>query len=268
MGLDKIVLEETKLKGLSKVMVTSDWHVPFVDEKAFKAHLAYVKRYKPNQYIIAGDIIDFYSLSTFDKNPERRDNVQEEIDGVNEYLDMLQQVLPKKCKVHYLEGNHETRLQKHLWRNPELSSLRDLRVEKQFELRKRKISFTPATHDYWKTDNGHKKVGDVIIMHGDNRLNGATCSKYSGYSANNTIRTMMNSVVQGHGHRLAMVYQKTPNGYLKGMEAGCLCQLSGTANWQQGFVTFDIYRGKSINHRTHQIDNGVLIVDGIKYVGK
>jgi len=268
LGLENIVNKGMKMKGIVKVVVSSDWHIPYEDKKAFNVHLAYVKNYKPNRYVIAGDMMDFYTLSKFDKSPERSTSFQDEIDQTNLYLNRLKKVLPKSCKIDYLKGNHEARLQKWLWSNPELNDIRALDLNNLLKLKERGIKYTDVSADYWKDDSGHIKIADTLLMHGDNRLNGSTCSKYSGYSASNTMRTMMTSVIHGHGHRLAQVYMKTPAGYLKGTETGCLCKLSGTANWQQGFVTFEAYRGKTFNHRTHHINNGVLIADGKKYTSK
>lgn len=265
MKLEKIVIKEMKVKGLQRVMVSSDWHVPYVNDNAFKLHLQYAKNYKPHKYVLNGDLIDFYTLSVFDKNPENRTSVQDELDMASKYLIDLKRALPKSTKIYYLEGNHETRLQKWLWKNKEVSSLRSMKLENQLSLKEKGIKLVSASHDYWKTDNGHLKIGDVLIMHGDNRINGASSSKYSGYSAKNTMQTMMSSVAIGHGHRLASINQRTPNGFLYGLETGCLCQLSGTANWQNGFATFEVNKGKSVNHRTYHINNNQLIVDSKKY---
>ena len=260
MGIEKIVQGEI-VKKMKNVMITSDWHVPFIDDKAFDCHLEYVKKYKPDVYIINGDMLDFYSLSKFDKNPERKDDVQAELDKGNEYLNRLVRVLPKRCDKYYLKGNHETRLQKYLWQDGgAMDSLRALKLENLLYLRDKGIRLVDASHDYWKDDSGHLKIGDVLVAHGDNRLNGFSLSKYSGYSAKNTMLSMMSSIAMGHGHRLAVIYHTTPNGILKGLETGSLCQQSGTSNWQQGFATFQVYRGKSYNHRVHHIQDGKLVI--------
>ena len=51
------------------------------------------------------------------------------------------------------------------------------------------------------------------------------------------------------------------------MEAGCLCQKIPTANWQQGFITFELYKKKMINPRLHYIFDGMLLEDGKIYKG-
>ena len=253
------------MKGIKKVMITSDYHIPYMDGKAYSAMKSYAKAYKPNHFVINGDFLDFYSVSKFDRSPERKESVQIEVDQGNRILDDIVDMLPKGCKMYYLEGNHETRLKNYLWRNPELYGMDALKIENLLQLKRRGIKFIGSDPDYWKNDNGHLEMGDMLIMHGDNRLNGASTSKYAGYSSKNTVVTMMSSIAMGHVHRLALNYLRTPKGNLVGMEVGMLAQHTGTANWAQGFGTFELYRGKSQNHRIHQINNGKLYVDGTLY---
>jgi hypothetical protein len=53
-----------------------------------------------------------------------------------------------------------------------------------------------------------------------------------------------------------------PNGSIVGIEGGCLCDIPGTANWQKGFVTFETYRGKTVNFELHPIKDGRTIFRG------
>ena len=237
-----------------KVMVTSDYHIPYLDEKAYETMIAFAKKYKPDHFVINGDLIDFYGLSTFDKNPDRKYTVVEEITKTRQVLKNLTKRLPKKTKIYFLEGNHEARLQRYLWRNPELEGLPDLKLENLLRFKDYKINFIGVDNDYWKKDTGHLQLGNMLIMHGDSRLNGASTSKYSGYSAKNTMMNMQTNVTIGHCHRLAKIYHTTPYGDLVGMECGSLCNYTGTANWQQGFVTFELKNGKIVDATAHHIN--------------
>lgn len=260
MGLEKIV-NGAKMKGMKKCIISSDWHIPYIDDKAFDCHLKYVKKNKPDIYVVNGDMLDFYSLSKFDKDPIRKEQVQDELDLGEKYLKRLNKVLPRSCDKYYLKGNHESRLQKYLWQDGgALSGVRALELDRLLKLDKKGFKFIDASHDYWKVDSGHLKMGDMLIAHGDSRLNGFSLSKYSGYSAKNSMMAMMSSIAMGHGHRLAVIYHTTPNGILKGIETGSLCMQSGTSNWQQGFASFNLYRGKTYNHRVHHIEKGKLVV--------
>jgi len=256
MGLEKLV------EKLTRNMVVSDIHIPYQDHKAVDLSLQYAKKYKPDNLVINGDLLDFYSLSFFDKNPARKTSIQEECDEGFKLLKQYRQAVGNKCKIYLTEGNHEARLQKYLFKNPELESLRALRLPELLRLKELNIQYRGVSFDYWKdskTEVGMVELGDTIVAHGDNRLNGFSASKYAGYSAKNS---MMNgaqkSVVMGHVHRLAIVHHSTPFGTLTGVEEGCLCMPTGTANWQQGFLTFETHKGKNVNYRLHSIKEGKM----------
>jgi len=260
MGLEHMV------EDMKKRMIISDLHGEFMDKDVFELTKAYMKDYKPDTLVINGDMLDFYSLSTFDKNPERKYDLQSELTTGREILRDLRKTVGPKCKMVYIEGNHENRLQKYLWRNPELFNLPDLKLDKLLRLSKYNVEFVAVDNDYWRNTNGHYKIGDAIITHGDNRTNGTSVSGYAGYSAKNSMLKMQTSIVLGHVHRLALVKHTTPYGTLTGVEAGCLCQKSGTANWQQGFATFETDDdNKNYNYRIHHIEDNKLRVDGTTY---
>ena len=173
-----------------------------------------------------------------------------------------------KAKIYYTIANHEIRIQKYLWKNPELISMRALNLEHALDLKKNKIEFISNTPDYWKKTSGHLKLSDFVVLHGDNRLDGASTSKYSCYSVKNTVNTMQCNIIMGHVHRLGLYYQRSPYNTMIGIEDGCMCQLTGTSNWMQGFVTFESDKGKSVNHKLYHINDGILIVDGKKYTSR
>lgn len=261
MNLESIV-EENKMK-YEKVLVTSDYHIPYMDIKAYSIMKQYAKDYKPNHFVINGDFVDFYNLSVFEKNPERKSSLKSELETAKNILEDLRKTLGNKCKIYFVEGNHENRLQRFLWSNPEVAELDELKLNNLLDFDKYKINYIPVDRDYWSKDTGHLILGNTLITHGDNRLNGASTSKYSGYSVKNTIlgATQMNTIM-GHIHRLSHFYHSTPYGNLQGLEAGMLCEYTGTANWQQGFITFELIgkrnQKKGINYQTHFIDKGIL----------
>lgn len=256
MGLEEMIAKINK--DYEKVAFVSDIHVPFQDNDALELTKAYLRDYRPDKLVLNGDLLDFYTLSTFDKNPERKVSVQEELDEGSRIIKDLRNAVGKQCDIYMTEGNHENRLQRYLWNNPELEGLRDLKLDKLLHLKEHGVKYVNANMDYWKKDTGHLKIGDVVVMHGDNRLNGGSCSAKSGYSAHNTMVNMQSSVIMGHVHRLGIVYKTNPYGTTFGIEQGSLCQPTGTANWQQGFATFELEKGKAVNPRIYPIKDGKL----------
>ena len=56
---------EDMVKEIQKNMVISDIHIPFQDEDAVAVMQTFAKDYKPDNLYINGDMLDFYSLSSF-----------------------------------------------------------------------------------------------------------------------------------------------------------------------------------------------------------
>jgi hypothetical protein len=206
-------------------------------------------------------LVDFYPLSDFDKDPNRKADIQQELDMARAILKKYRDAAPK-AKMYLTYGNHEARLQRYLWKNPELECLRDLKLPVQLGLKELDIKFVGGTMDYWKTTTGHLKIGDAHVMHGDQRINGARGGARAGYAAMNTLLNMQTSVVMNHVHRLGMGYHNSPYAQLVAVEAGCMCQVPPGANWQQGFVTFETVKGKNENYHLHHIKKGTLSANG------
>jgi metallophosphoesterase superfamily enzyme len=162
-------------------------------------------------------------------------------------------IVGPRTEMYFIEGNHENRLQRYLSRNPELADMPELKIKSLLKLDDYKVKHVRVDGDYWAEDTGHLKLGDTVVLHGDSRLNGASTSRNSGYSATNTMKTMGTSVVMGHVHRLATVYNRSAHKNYVGIEGGCLCKIPGNANWQQGFTTFELEKGKGKNFKTHYI---------------
>lgn len=254
-NLETILGEEV---SMNKVLVFGDKHIPFDDKKAYNVMIQYAKnKYKPDIIVLLGDILDFYSLSKFDKNPNRVGNIQEDLNSINDMLYQLRKDFPKS-KIYLEEGNHEARLKKYLWRHAELLQLDALKLESLLELKKNDIKYIGSDPDYWSMDAGHLKLGDVIIMHGDNRINGAKGGKYA---SQNTMLSVNHKVVMGHTHRLNVSYYDNKYVNLFAINTGCMCMLLSMSDWQVGFATFELDNGKGINPRVHQIFNGTLYID-------
>jgi UDP-2,3-diacylglucosamine pyrophosphatase LpxH len=209
-----------------KCLLIPDIHAPFQDELALSALLDFSKWFKPDKIFILGDLVDFYAISRFTKDPERALKLQDEIDIAYEILKQIRNINPN-TPIVLIRGNHEYRLQKYLWSEAkELSSLRDLSVENLLNLKSLDIK-------YEKT--GRLIHRGVIIKHGD------VVRKFSGYSAKGEFEKSGMSGVSGHTHRAAVYYQNNASGNYVWTECGCLCKLDAEylegeiPNWVQGW---------------------------------
>ena len=270
MSLENIVKQETNKMGriskenYSRVMVTSDYHIPFHDEESINVMLDYANDYKPDKFYINGDFLDFYSISTFDKNPERKENLQTEIYKGREVLANIRDSVKKSTEIIFLKGNHEDRLQRFLYKNPGLYGLDVLSMDSLLDFKKYGVKLIGSDIDYWAKHKGTTDEGDMVIGHGGT-TQGFKYSQYSGYGEKNTVQKIHSNVCMGHSHRLAKHYQTDYQGnVLVGLNSGCLCMNPGYA-WQKGFVTFEKIGDKTTNHKVINIESGKLFQNGKIY---
>jgi len=209
---------------MMKWFLTGDWHVPYHDNRALTAMLQALYEEKPTHIGLMGDLIDFYSLSHYLRNPSRIHRLQEDIDRLVLILHIVRNYAPQ-AKIYYLIGNHEDRLRRFLWRTPELVSLRALSLPILLNLEREKIELVPEPALFVSSQ--------FVITHG-------TCvRKRSGYTAHAEIERFGLSGASGHTHRLAFITKRYPKQLLRWIETGCLCQLSSEycpyPDWQHGY---------------------------------
>lgn len=87
-----------------RVGVISDVHLPYHSPIAVEAAINHIKKRKPNVILINGDLMDFYALSRYQKDPSKVD-FNAEIESGVEFLAWLRHTFPK-CRIVYKYGNH------------------------------------------------------------------------------------------------------------------------------------------------------------------
>ena len=111
---------ETKINN-GLVVIGSDIHIPFQDDKAVACFVRYCKEKQPETIVLNGDVLDMFMLSKFTKGEGR--NPLEEITMCRGLLEMIRKACPTS-EIYYVIGNHENRLEKYvLSKAPELASL-------------------------------------------------------------------------------------------------------------------------------------------------
>ena len=216
-----------------KIVVPSDFHVPFHDRQALSAFISFCKYFKPDKIFLNGDIIDFYAISRFTKDPGRALELQQEIDEAVGVLKMIRKANPK-AEIHYIKGNHEARLQRYLWSEAkELAGLKILTVEHFLQLKSLNIIYH---------EQGRCKYSGITIKHG------SVVRKYSGYTAKAEVEKNGVSGISGHcfDEKTEIL---TKRGWVKGFNLKCN-DLVGTMNKQSRefewnninkFYSFDNY---------------------------
>lgn len=208
---------------MHKFVVLSDIHFPYQDNKALNAALGFMEYNEVDEIILNGDILDFYDVSSFDKDPERINSLQQELYLADKFFKKLRALKPN-AKIIFIKGNHEYRLERYLKKHPELYSLEALKLPNLLGLSKYDIGYIDK----------HYKLGSLKITHG------SIVRKFSSYSAHAELDKNDCSGISGHVHRLGVCYRQTPTRYLAWFESGCLCDINpeyvDSPDWHQGFL--------------------------------
>ena len=109
-----------------KVAVIADTHCPYHDPRAIELACLLIQEFKPDELVHLADGQDFYSVSSFDRDPERVIRLQDELDqgyGVNA---QLASAAPDTQRYYLESGNHELRWIKYLHKHPEINGMRAL----------------------------------------------------------------------------------------------------------------------------------------------
>lgn len=234
---------EIELKG-GNVLIASDFHVPFQDNKAVAAFKNIVEIEQPDIVVIAGDLVDMYMLSRFTKGEGR--NPMEEI---HEARDILREIRESfRGDMYYVIGNHEQRLEKNiLTKAPEMASLLP-DIFTLFKLEELQI----------------KGCGSITINNNFFIKHGNLLGNKSGLSAIKEMENSYMSGASGHTHRLSKYIARKSGRKFIWMETGCLCSMQPeymlNPNWQQGYasIVFGL-DGKVKTSQVHEIEDGKVI---------
>lgn len=216
----------------------SDCHIPFHDRHVVDRWLQHANTLKPDAIDIIGDTIDAYPLSRFDKNPERRATLQDELDQCSVLLDGIRAAVHKGTEIHYTEGNHEQRLRRLLWgKCSEFAGIRNLTMPELLQLPKRGV--------VWHSiDEPYQLPGSTTwVTHGD------IVRKHSGATARAKSDRIESSVICGHSHRMGWCPTTSWTGCRDAWEVGHVCDprkleyVSGPPQWQQGWAVVYVGNG-------------------------
>lgn len=223
--------EDTEL-----VAFLSDIHAPFHDKEAVESALNFIKEEQPHTVVLNGDIQDFYRLSRFDKDPERPETLQDEIDIGNGIRRKIRSAAPNAV-IHETEGNHEARLTAYIRANQDkLGDILDLAGIRE-ALRPEKLFYDELTGIKRHGSEGFFLRENFRVKHGE------FARQDAGMSAKAQMLRGFTSGITGHTHRLARFPFRADGGRLfEWFEGGCLCKLDaeyirgGFPNWEQGFA--------------------------------
>lgn len=235
-----------------RAVLLYDIHIPFHDEANCQTAIRYARdEIGPDCIVLAGDMMDFYSLSFWERDPNLRDTVSELRMG-ERFLEVLRETFPK-AKIILQEGNHEERLPRYVWQSaPELGNLDELKLASLLHC---------ADYDV-EVVTGKKPLlagGNLHILHGH---------EFGGFMTNPVnparglfLRGKVNAVC-GHFHQTSHHTEPGLGHPVSTWSSGCLCNLKPKYRpinkWDAGFVSVDLTK-QNWSVRTHKIIKGQVV---------
>lgn len=233
-----------KKRGNYKRVIIPDTHGCKADKKALGAFLADLEKIEDvREVVMLGDHLDcdgFLTTHVAQYIPREHYTFEEDISATNELLDSLQRLMPK-ATIHYLEGNHEWRVERWIMKQQQLDSkdaeflYRRLGPASVLSLEKRGIHFYRQGDAHMGIPvRGAIKLGRCYFMHGT-----ATSSKVASHK---NLYKYAECLVHGHNHQQQSASGHFMEGSAKGVWCpGCLCELNpiwshtDTCSWTHGY---------------------------------
>ena len=252
---------------VKRAIVTPDKHFPLHDKKALKIVCKAIELVKPDIYIDLGDTGEWEHFSTHywkGRNAKPLEDLMMlldyDVDMVNKGMDIIDASLDKAGtkERHFVQGNHEVRLDKFVTRYPYLSKYTTKRALK---LKDRGYKYYP-----YNKKKG-LKIGKLNFTHGK------FTSKYHTYKH---LDVFGESIMYGHTHDLQRHTKTFRGGTISAWSMGCLKDiekdedwLAGRlTNWNHGFAIIDWFKGGNFVVNVVEIVNGQATVWGKYLDGK
>jgi UDP-2,3-diacylglucosamine pyrophosphatase LpxH len=232
---------------MKTVLICPDVHIPYEHEAAVKCLVRVCKAIQPDYFVCLGDLLDFYQLSRFDKDPGRKTTVSDDCDLARRWFYKVDAALPLKCEKVFIEGNHENRLQKWIWSNA--MDLGKMIPSLPEYLHLKKLGWVHVPYGkLWR-------LGDVLYMHGDRCGMNVSMNMIRKYGCN---------VVHGHDHGAALRYFANAVTRMWALNCGHLSDMDqqeylygGVADWTMGFGLVEY-----TNDFKHAVPSFVPVIDG------
>lgn len=218
------------------ILAAGDVHLPYHDQEAVEIMLERAIEIGAKTLLMAGDWMDMYQVSRFQKDPRLR-NVKDEISIFNDLVSEIRRVLPD-TKLIFKVGNHEKRFDDYLMANASaLYDLEELRLAQVLKLKSQDIDLVESMRVM--------RFRSLNIIHGHEYV-------FSISNPVNPARGLFTrakkSTMCFHHHRSSEHTETTITGdVITCWSVGCLCDLKPEYmplnSWNLGFA--EIYGDES-----------------------
>lgn len=237
-------------------IIVNDVHGSMMDRPAVEAFLADLKEWDPDEVVLNGDIIEcggfLAAHHTLGYVAQTEYTLQDDIAAGNWFLDEIQKAAPRAV-IHYLEGNHEDRLERWIVdqtmrHSRESEFLRQLiGPETLLRLNERGVHYyRRGEHQIPGLPPGWIKLGKIFFVH---ELGGGK------NAASAAVGRTAGNVVFAHTHQSDESTMVLPGvGLVKAWNPGCLCQRqplwrhSNPTNWSHGYAVQFVAKSEDFMH--------------------
>lgn len=230
----------------TNILLLSDIHFPYHSVKTIKAAIKYGIDKEVDIIYLNGDILDFYQISDFGKDPSKP-RMKTELELGRWFLKSLRETFPN-AKIYYKIGNHEMRLERWLrLKAYEWIDCDEFRLEKLLNFEEYNVTlidkFTYAT------------AGKLKIIHGH---------EYKGGGGQNPAKSLFAkahcNLITSHFHRTSTHIIRTLEGDYHGVyTTGCMSELSPEYspynNWNNGFALISVFPDQTFSVENKIVNN-------------
>lgn len=224
-------------------LIVPDMHIPFHCIRFTRLITKILKEIKFTGVVQLGDALDFFQVSKYAKDPERKNSMSEDI---LTYRQIVCEWSEHVDEFHQLEGNHEHRLIKFVW--TQAKELQHLVKPISEMIRPEKVIFKYYPLSDWKACI----IGDCVLHHG---------WFFNQHTAMNNLGKYPKKIITGHTHR----FQYVSDGSKFSVTLGHASNEDETmhnpipSNWQQAFGILTVIQGVTYFEP-------VLVTDGKAWV--
>lgn len=208
-------------RGVERILVLSDVHVPDHDRKVWTTSLEIAKDVKPTEVILLGDFLEMASVSMH--GGAELEKLTEDFMAGRMALKALREVVGEDCRITYMEGNHESRLTRFL-----MSKAPQLRDSLSFQVG---LGLEDLDIDWISEAKQPITRGDLDLTHGHQDLRERPSKYHSGKMADVYGRPGR-TVMYGHTHKPQTYTRPTVGGHATSVGLGCARTLA--PGWLHG----------------------------------
>jgi UDP-2,3-diacylglucosamine pyrophosphatase LpxH len=249
------------IEGPQRIAALFDVHAPYHSIEAITAALDFLSDKDITTLLIGGDFFDFYGMSRYAKDPDKRNTAEEIKIGVQLLKTIFNELNPDKVVFKY--GNHDERFEHYIWQKfAEIPQLTDFEEMKQINLET--ILRNRLGKDFpidFVTDKRIIKVGNLNIAHGHEFPSGI--SSPVNIARGLYLRAKANTIC-GHHHRSSSHVEQDINGQMiTTWSVGSLCELHPLYmpinSWNHGVALITIDESGIVDVQNKRIKNGRIV---------